>query len=215
MSLDANLKGVHPVLEYRIRGLLSEPKLNRYGTYPAVRQYSKQKALYDAWKAGRPGANLAANPDRVLRTGRNFPYKWKPRGSWHMTQSDGYGHAVDLRRPFGVTRKMADKAVKPYLKKWGLAQTVSSEWWHVQALTSNGWVEPELTTEDCEMFITYDSDNDVHMVHVAGMGAAVVNSPDHWREVIAKGRLTGVYESKYFDSLWQAMKKQKRRITTH
>jgi hypothetical protein len=127
MGLDANLAGVHPILEFRIRGLLSEPKLKRYGTYRAVREYSKQRALRDAHLAGR--GNLAADPDRVLRTGLAFPYTWRPRGSWHMRQADGYGHAVDLRRPAGVTRAMADKAVKPYLAKWGLAQTVRSEWW--------------------------------------------------------------------------------------
>ena len=128
MSLDANLAGVHPILEFRIRGLLSEPALRRYGTYPAVRTYAKQKALRDRYLRG---GNLAASPDRVLRTGKSFPYAWKPRGSWHMVQADGYGHAVDLKRPVGVTRAMADRAVKPYLAKWGLKQTVSSEWWHL------------------------------------------------------------------------------------
>lgn len=139
MSLDSNLRGVHPVLELRVRGLLSEPALRRYGTYPAVREYEKQKALYDKYRRGT--GNLAANPDRQLRTGSSFPYAWTPKGSWHMRQADGWGHAVDLRRPAGVTRSMADRAVKPYLSKWGLLQTVRSEWWHVQALTSQGWVD--------------------------------------------------------------------------
>jgi hypothetical protein len=211
MGLDANLAGVHPILEFRIRGLLSEPKLKRYGTYRAVREYSKQRALRDAHLAGR--GNLAADPDRVLRTGLAFPYTWRPRGSWHMRQADGYGHAVDLRRPAGVTRAMADKAVKPYLAKWGLAQTVRSEWWHLQALTSSGWVDGPAPSGDSEMFITYDTDQDEHIVHVAGVGSAVVNSPAHWQEVIAKGRMSGVYESKHMNALWAAMKKQKRRST--
>ena len=213
MGLDANLAGVHPILAHRIRGLLSEPALKRYGTYPAVREYSKQKALYDRYRAGR--GNLAANPDRILRTGPGFPYPWKPRGSWHQRQADGYGHAVDLRRPAGVTSAMADKAVKPYLERWGLKQTVRSEWWHVQALTSSGWVDGPGPNGDNEMFMTYDTDGDEWIVHVAGMGSAVVNSPDHWREVIAKGRMSGVYESPHMNHLWGAMKKQKRRTTVH
>jgi len=139
MGLDADLRGVHPILDFRIRGLLSEPSLRRYGTYPAVRQRAKQEALYARYKAGR--GNLAANPNRVLRTGPSFPYDWTPKGSWHMVQGDGYGHAVDLRRPVGVTRAMADRAIKPFLAKWGLKQTVRSEWWHLQALTSQGWVD--------------------------------------------------------------------------
>ena len=212
MSLDANLQGVHPILEMRIRGLLSEPALKRYGTYPAVRKYSKQKYLYDGYKAGKRGFNLAANPDRILRTGRNFPYTWKPRGSWHMEQADGYGHAVDLKRPWNRTRAQARAEVHPYLARWGLKATVRSEWWHVQALTSQGWIDGPLPSPGGEeMFMTYDTDNDEHIVHVAGKGCAVVNSPGHWKEVIAKGRMTGVYESPHLNHLWVAMKKQSKK----
>jgi len=208
MSLDDNLRGVHPTLEFRVRGLLSEPALKRYGTYPAVRLYSKQKALYDKYKAGR--GNLAANPDRILRTGANFPYTWKPRGSWHMEQADGYGHAVDLRRPAGVTRAMADKAVKPYLAKWGLKQTVRSEWWHVQALTSSGWIDGPLP-ESTGMFLTYDTSKDEYRVGIPGEGTAVIESPNHWREVIAKGRLTGVYESPHMEALLGKIRKESKK----
>ena len=206
MSLDANLAGVHPILEFRIRGLLSEPALKRYGTYPAVRTYAKQKALRDRFLAGK--GNLAADPDRVLRTGKNFPYAWKPRGSWHMVQADGYGHAVDLKRPFGVSRAQADKAVRPYLAKWGLKQTVlPKEWWHVQALTSQGWIDGPLP-EDSGMFLTYDSNTDEYRVGIPGEGTAVIDSPNHWREVIAKGRMTGVYESPHMAALLGKIRKE-------
>ncbi len=159
MSLDSDLRGVHPTLDLRIRGLLSEPSLRRYGTYPAVRSRAKQEALYAKYKAGR--GNLAANPHRTLRTGSSFPYAWTPKGSWHMVQGDGYGHAVDLRRPVGVTRSMADRAVKPLLKKWGLKQTVRTEWWHLQALTSQGWLDgptPSDTEGLTEMQIINDTE---------------------------------------------------------
>lgn len=206
MSLDDNLRGIHPTLDSRIRGLLSEPSLKRYGTYPAVRLYSKQKSMYDRYKAGT-FPNLVANPDRVLRTGAHFPYAWKPRGSWHMKQADGYGHAVDLRRPAGVTRSMADKAIKPYLAKWGLRQTVRSEWWHLQCLTSQGWVDGPLP-ESSGMFLTYDNVKDEYRVGIPGEGTAIIDSPDHWREVISKGRLTGVFESPYIEALLAKIRKE-------
>lgn len=174
MSLDANLRGVHPILELRVRGLLSEPALRRYGTYPAVREYAKQKALYDKYRKGT--GNLAANPDRELRTGPAFPYDWTPRGSWHMRQADGWGHAVDLKRPVGVTRSMADRAVKPYLAKWGLKQTVRSEWWHVQALTSQGWISGPLPsqTEGTDVQIITDPEKNRQFAIWSYQGTACV-----------------------------------------
>jgi len=139
MSLEANLKGVHPVLAFRIRRLLAEPSLSKYGTYPAVRDRAKQQSFYAKYKAGK--GPLAANPARKLRTGSEFPYDWTPTGSWHMVQGDGYGHAVDLKRPWNRTRAQARAEVHPYLERHGLRPTVRSEWWHVQSLTSQGWVD--------------------------------------------------------------------------
>jgi hypothetical protein len=117
-----------------------------------------------------------------------------------MRQADGWGHAVDLKRPVGVTQVHADRTIKPYLKKWGLKQTVTSEWWHVQALTSSGWVEGP-TPESNGMFILYDPMKDEYRVGIPGEGTAVINSPEHWREVIAKGRITGLYESPHMEAL--------------
>lgn len=207
MTLDDNLRGVHPILEFRIKGLLSEPALKRYGTYPAVRLYSKQRHLYDGYKAGKTGFNLAADPDRVLSTGKNFPYPWKPRGSWHMVQADGYGHAVDLKRPWNRSRAQARAEVHPYLERWGLKATVRSEWWHVQALTSRGWVDGPLP-ESSGMFLTYDTNKDEYRVGIPGEGTAIIDSPDHWREVIAKGRMTGVFESPYMEVLLGKIRKE-------
>lgn len=138
MTLDSNLRGVHPVLAYRVEQLLAEPSLSRYSIYPAVRTRAKQEALYAKWKAGR--GNLAANPNRTLRTGPEWPYDWTPKGSWHMVQGDGYGHAVDLKRPWNRSRAQARADVHPFLARYGLKATVASEFWHVQALTSRGWV---------------------------------------------------------------------------
>ena len=139
MSLEANLRGVHPILAHRIRLLLALPELSKYGTYPAVRDRAKQAAFYARYKAGK--GPLAANPDRKLRTGSGFPYDWTPTGSWHMIQGDGYGHAVDLKRPWNRSRAQARAEVHPHLARMGLKATVSVEWWHVQSLTSQGWVD--------------------------------------------------------------------------
>lgn len=138
MSLEANLRGVHPVLAFRVRRLLSEPSLSRYSIYPAVRDRAKQEALYARYKKG---GTLAANPNRTLRTGPSFPYDWTPKGSWHMVQGDGYGHAVDLKRPWNRTRAQARAETHPFLERHGLKATVASEFWHLQALTSQGWVD--------------------------------------------------------------------------
>jgi len=126
-----------------------------------------------------------------------------------MVQADGYGHAVDLKRPVGVTRKQADRAVKPYLEKWGLRQTVRSEWWHVQALTSSGWV-PGPLPESNGMILTYDTDSDTWRVAVPGEGSAVVDLPMHWVDVISKGRLTGIYESPYMSDLLAKIRKERK-----
>ena len=137
MSLEANLRGVHPILAHRIRLLLALPELSKYGTYPAVRDRAKQERFFAAYKAGK--GPLAADPNRTLRTGSAFPYDWTPKGSWHMVQGDGYGHAVDLKRPWNRSRAQARAEVHPHLARMGLRATVRSEWWHVQALTSQGW----------------------------------------------------------------------------
>ena len=107
MSLDSNLRGVHPVLAHRVRLLLAEPKLSKYGTYPAVRDRAKQERLYAAYKAGR--GNLAANPNRTLRTGAGFPYDWTPKGSWHMVQGDRdhVHHERDAGDDRGVAERVA------------------------------------------------------------------------------------------------------------
>lgn len=134
-----SLAGVHPETARRVRRLLTDPALGgRYGIVSSVRTYEQQKALYVRYKAGR--GNLAANPDRTLRTGSGWRYLWEPKGSWHMVQADGYGHAVDLKRPWNHSRSKARQLVHPLLPLYGLKATVPSEWWHVQGLTSNGWV---------------------------------------------------------------------------
>lgn len=149
MSLDANLAGVHPVLAHRVRLLLALPELKGYGTYPAVRSRAKQAALFARWKAGT--GNLAADPDRVLRTTSRFreQFDWTPTGSWHMPQGpERYGYAVDLKRPWNRTRAQARAEVHPHLERMGLRATVRSEWWHIQHVTSSTGTLPGPMPDD-------------------------------------------------------------------
>ncbi len=91
-----------------------------------VRSYATQQSLYRRYRAGTLG-NIAANPDRRFGPkgldGRGI---W--RGSWHMQQADGYGHAVDLR----ITGKITTQEVNRIATSFGLRPTVASEWWHHQ-----------------------------------------------------------------------------------
>ena len=140
----------HPILRHRVTLLLRDPRLKgQYGIVSATRSYAAQADLYRRYRAGTFNAKVA-NPDRDLSTGAGFPYSWKPKGSWHMPQFDGYSHAVDLRRPPHHPRSLARSLVHPILGRYGLRATVSSEWWHVQALTSNGWADGPLPDEEEE-----------------------------------------------------------------
>ena len=155
------LDRLHPILQHRLRLLLADPALKgQYGLIAGARTYAQQAALRAAYLAGT--GNLAADPDRIMHTADTFPYGWRPRGSWHMIQYDSYAHAADLRRPWHHTRRTARNRVHPLLPKYGLKATVSSEWWHVQALTTKGWVDgpmpPDLEEEAPDMETLYDTE---------------------------------------------------------
>ena len=183
----ASLDGVHPETARRVRRLLADPALGgRYGITSSVRTYEQQKRLYLRYKAGV--GNLAANPDRTLTTGPAWPYDWKPKGSWHMVQADGYGHAVDLHKPWNHTRARARALVHPLLPTYGLKATVPSEWWHVQALTSNGWVNeppmplpnlPDLDEMEDEMIALIDTETNEGWL-VAGNRARPLTDVAGW-----------------------------------
>ena len=190
---EEKLDAVHPVLAYRVRLLLADPALKgQYGVVSGMRTYASQKALYLKWASGR--GNLAADPDRSIWTAPSFPYSWKPKGSWHMKQYDGWGHAIDLKRPAWHTRSMAKARVHPLLPKYGLQATVASEWWHVQAITSTGWVDgpwpPELPeggdemkqindTETKRLFTVWTKDGTTtvreHTTYIASAGEPMPN----------------------------------------
>jgi len=115
------LEQLHPTMLDRLEKFFADGRIKgNVAVVSGVRTKAQQQALYAKYKKGR--GNLAANPNRTLQGG------WK--GSWHMVQLDGYGHAVDFR----VTNKRAitEEDVGRIAKGYGLIQTVKSEWWHFQ-----------------------------------------------------------------------------------
>jgi hypothetical protein len=117
----------------------------------AGRTRDAQAYLYDGYKAGEPGFNMAANPDRIIgrRGGKTF------LGSWHMAQGDapdgiGYVYAVDL-----TSHGELDWGdVHDSLRASGLHTTVPGEPWHHQATTIRGPLPgpfPDGTTTEDEM----------------------------------------------------------------
>ena len=122
---------LHPTFKARLHAFLNEDSRisGRVSIVSGVRSYADQKRLYDGWVARKPGCNLAANPDRKFATG------WQ--GSYHQAQSDGYGHAVDLRI---VGRGLTTGDVARIAKDYGIKQTVLNpfEWWHFQWRNSSG-----------------------------------------------------------------------------
>ena len=169
---------VHPILEYRARLLLDDPALGgEYGLVSGWRSREKQIDLWERYQAGT-FPNLVANPYRELGTGPNFPYDWTPRGSWHMDQEDGYAHALDLARPWHHSRAEARALVHPLLPKYGLVAPVSSEWWHVQALTSSGWVDgplPDEPDEEDDMITCFDTTTEEAWVCANGKARPISN----------------------------------------
>ena len=121
-SSRVKIDGLHPRFIARLEAFFADPRIaNRVAVVSGVRSYAQQKYLYDGYKAGKRGFNLAANPDRKLRNGF--------QGSYHMSQPafDGFGYAVDFR----ITGKgITTGEVKKIAAEYGMHAPVRSEWWH-------------------------------------------------------------------------------------
>jgi len=117
----------------------------------AGRTRDAQQYLYDGYKRGDAGFNLAANPDRIIGSRGGFTF----RGSWHMAQGDapdgvGYVYAVDLTHHGALSWDDAHDD----LRSSGLHTTVPGEPWHHQATTIKGPLPgpfPDGTTTEDEM----------------------------------------------------------------
>ena len=91
---DENVRLLEPLLAYRLASAYRRSRRMRdhVTIESAGRTRAEQQYLYDGYKAGKPGFNLAANPDRII--GRHGSTTFV--GSWHMEQPDGHTYAVDL-----------------------------------------------------------------------------------------------------------------------
>lgn len=119
-----NTKLLHPEFKRRLEAFFADDRISgRVKVVSAVRTYAQQKYFYDGYKSGRPGFNLAANPDR--KTASGF------QGSYHMQQPafDNWGYAVDFR----ITgRGISTSQVNAIAKSYGMVAYVPGEWWHHQ-----------------------------------------------------------------------------------
>lgn len=85
---------LHPVLQARLVAFAHDQRLrNQIAIESAARTREEQMYLYQGYVAGKPGFNLAADPNRNITPAYGLT---SARGSWHMVQPDGYAYAVDL-----------------------------------------------------------------------------------------------------------------------
>ena len=150
---DENVRLLEPLLAFRLsRAYRRSDRLRGFlRIESAGRTRDAQQYLYDGYKRGDAGFNLAANPDRIIGTrgGKTF------RGSWHMAQGDapdgvGYVYAVDLTHHGALSWDDAHDD----LRASGLHTAVPGEPWHHQATTIRGPLPgpfPDGTTTEDEM----------------------------------------------------------------
>lgn len=209
-----NVEDLHPTLAYRVALLLGDRRLKgQFSVGSGVRSYAEQKYLYDGYKAGRAGFNLAANPDRLIGTWDGVTF----RGSYHLEQSNGFGYAVDLHKPWWMTKTRARQIVHPVGREVGLAFDVPGEWWHAQhfksGVTVNGPLPPasQPSSGGQAMLIQYgfysylnegwryrflSDPASVAVFKASGMPVANLSDrPSTWKalrkEALAEGRLHG------------------------
>jgi len=119
---DEDCEHLHPVLVFRLAGAFWSSQLMRdhVRIESGARSMDAQRHLYARWRNGAVGANLAADPDRVIAPGF--------RGSYHMIQpADNWAWACDLTRVGPVSWSQ----VHEVLDGWSLLRTVPGEPWHV------------------------------------------------------------------------------------
>ena len=123
-SKHVNIELLHPEFKRRLEAFFKDSRIrNKVKVVSGVRTYAQQKYLYDGYKSGRAGFNLAANPDRITSSGfqGSYPMQQKAFNNW--------GYAVDFRI---VGRGLSTSQVNSIAKEYGIVKTVPSEWWHHQ-----------------------------------------------------------------------------------
>lgn len=136
---DESLALIHPEFRGRLQALHDEMARRgwRLGYTSTTRTAAVQAVMYAQWRAGLRKAS-AANPAAL---GPVSPWGWRQRGSFHMQQQDGWGHAADLNiedipgapQPFGpVTWPKVHDLALGYGVIFPLLHLAVPEAWHAQ-----------------------------------------------------------------------------------
>ena len=156
---------LHPRMLTRLEHFFADGRIaGKVAVVSGVRSYATQQRLRRKYEAGT--GNLAADPDRRFGP-KGLDGKGIWRGSWHMQQNDGYGHAVDFRI---VGKGITTQEVNRIATSMGLRPTVASEWWHHQwrSASADEFPAPALENSKTEAVETL-------AVDWAGIAAAVEN----------------------------------------
>ena len=132
---------LHPRFKKRLEAFFADARIKgKVAVRSGCRSYAQQKRLYDGYRAGKKGFNLAANPD-WKRPGGFFV------GSLHQEQKDGFCYAVDFRNlaPKNISNDQINKIAAEY----GIVATIKDkEWWHHQPRNEKAWFKPTYKKED-------------------------------------------------------------------
>ncbi len=142
--------------------------------------------------------------------GRQLGQTWKALyqlGGWPSGfRDDNYTRA--LRTYYGFRRSDARAKL---LIEHGFATNLDDQRWMWNRWADVARINAEAVahhlgrsltdTEEQAMILMHDTDSDTWRVAVPGEGSAVIDSPEHWASVIAAGRKTGVYSSRYMSNL--------------
>ncbi|MEM9465302.1 MAG: D-alanyl-D-alanine carboxypeptidase family protein [Actinomycetota bacterium] len=96
--------------------------------------------------------------------------------------------------------------------RFGFSGELDSEPWHWRYFAGDAIPIAVLAFESNQeetMILLYDERTRQHRVAVPGEGSAIIDEPDHWREVIAAGRATGEYRSRHMGTLIQKIRRER------
>lgn len=154
----------------------------------------------------------------ILGTRRWQGQRWRKRSGVAAaavpgTSNHGWGLAVDIgeERDFDPAAESISTSGVQWLignaARFGWSAEIQSERWHWRYFAGDAIPAAVLEfersnhPEEDTMILLHDTDSNTFRVAVPGEGSAVITDPTHWAGVIAEGRKTGLYASKYMSNL--------------